>query len=69
MKGVTVILILISVGCLLKLRPVRNAIRWLISAKYRRDRRLLKALLYEKSWLQSRLNEVVDKIRALRGLK
>ena len=66
MKGYTVLLIIIAVGCLLKLRPLRNYFKWLISARYRSDKRRLKELLGDKARLQSRLNKVMDEIRGLK---
>ena len=66
MKGYTIILILILVGCLLKLSPLRKLTRWVVSAKYRAVLRRRRELLAERDRLQSRLNGIKDEIRMIK---
>ena len=66
MKGYTIILILILVGCLLKLSPLRKLSRWVVSAKYRAVLRRRKELLAERDRLQYKLNGIKDEIRMIK---
>ena len=66
MKGYTIILVLLLVGCLLKLSPLRNAVKWLISARYRQDVKKLRELLAERDRLQYKLNGIKDEIRMIK---
>jgi hypothetical protein len=66
MKGYTIILILVLVGCLLKLSPLRKLARWVVSAKYRAVLRRRKELLAERDRLQCKLNGINDEIRMIK---